>query len=128
MATNKFLENLRGAKEANDIPPQADDDSFESPAGDGRDSHHQALAVQLVQLNRDCRAVLYGSIIGTIDYNPSKGISWSFEGKDSEDVVISGNHLDRIFDKPALGKREVIRCNSSTVLSITFTKAEENAT
>ncbi|WP_020469677.1 hypothetical protein [Zavarzinella formosa] len=127
MATNKFLENLRGAKEVNEVPVPNDDDSIESPAGDGRDSRHQVLAVQLVQASRNARAVLYGSITSTIDYDPSKGISWVFESEDGQErVLITGRLLDRLYDRLCSGKREVARVNGDTITAITFEKVVQD--
>ncbi|WP_020476228.1 hypothetical protein [Zavarzinella formosa] len=127
MATNKFLENLRETvKPKEEAKPPTEDDSVESPAGDGRDSRHQVLAVQLVQLTRNARAVLYGSIVGTIDFSPSVGVSFSFEGKDGvESVLITGRLLDRVYDRLCSGKREICRVNGDSITAITFTKADE---
>lgn len=127
-----FFEGLKKKDDDDEKKPVVDENgSIESPAGDGRDNLHQVLAVQLVGVNGDqrkARAVLYGSIVGTIDHNPSFGIAFSFEGKfGMEEVLIAGRNLQRIYDKLAAGKREVIRPSEETVESITFKKVAEES-
>jgi hypothetical protein len=112
-----------------DIPEQGEpsDDSFEDSHGDGRWSRHQVFAVQLIQENRNATAVTYASIHSPIEFNPSKGIKFTFEGIDGQwKVEIKGNNLERIYDRITSGKRESVRCNGQNVTAIEITKVDDD--
>ena len=102
-------------------------DCTETLQRDGRECRHQVFSVQLVKENRDAQAVIYSSIHSPIRFDPSRGISFQFEGAGQQlyDVRIEGGNLERVFDKLAEGKRVSIRENGSSVMRISVTAAAE---
>lgn len=112
-----------------DAPPK-DDDVWEAPTGYLRCARHQVFAVELVQKSGVMLVVPYSAIDGAEGkFNGDRFTFRFFRGEAAYEAAIEGTitHTQRVMDKIAGGKAELVRANGDEIRSVTWYAVEAEA-
>lgn len=109
-----------------EIPPE--DDSWEAPSGYLRCAKHQVFSVVLVAKDRKQIMIPYSLIeSGSGTFNGDQFVFRFTRDETLFEATITGTitHMQRVFDKLAGGKAEMIRANGDELRSVTWAPVVE---
>jgi hypothetical protein len=115
-----------GAEPDETLPPE-DAEVWEAPSGYLRCARHQVFSLMLIRKDKKFRIIPYGNIDeGEGVFN---GVSFTFHffvGRAKYAAVIEGmiTHMQRVADKIAGGKAELVRANGDEIRSVTWNVVE----
>jgi hypothetical protein len=118
---------LATSEESNEEPPK-DEDVWEAPSGYLRCARHQVFAVELIKKDGELLVIPYSAVeIGSGKFNGDRFAFRFVNGDVLYEAVIEGTitHTQRVVDKIAGGKAEMIRANGDEIRSVTWAPVKE---
>lgn len=115
--------------EPDETAPPEDADVWEAPSGYLRCTRHQVFSVMLIRKDKKFRIIPYNNIDeGEGVFNGDSLTFHFFVGEVKYAAVIQGTitHMQRVADKIAGGKAELVRANGDEIRSVTWEPVVES--